>query len=305
MSPGERGVTTVTDRVAAKIARQAATEATLPAGGRVLRSAATTRGGRVEVTVELDLPVSAPPDTGRMVHLHDHLTSRTRHLTGLALAPAHLRIRTLRPLTPSPRPDTPKRQPVSDGRRWSSRRAVGTGVALAAALLSALTTWTVLHEHLPAGTAAPPWEQVRQWLTVSGGRSLLRPVAWAAAAAGAWLILLALTPGHRRLLSLACPRPVQAVISRRHAARLVRAALTEVPGLRVRTVRFTRRKLTVRTETAHGTPRDVRTATTTAIERTLRNLTLHRTPKVRLVLRPARDPHTASTRRPAREDEDA
>ncbi|MFE3581218.1 DUF6286 domain-containing Asp23/Gls24 family envelope stress response protein [Streptomyces vinaceus] len=304
MNPGDRGVTTVTDRVTAKIARQAAAEATLPAGGHVLKSAATTRGSRVDVTVEVDLPVSAPADTGRMVHIHDHLTSRTRHLTGLAIAPAHLRIRTLGPLTASPQPDIPHQLPVTIRRPWSSRRTAATGAATAVAVLSALTLWTVLHEHLP-GTAAPPWAQVRQWMTVSGGWSLLRPAAWASAAAGAWLILLALTPGHRRLLPLGCPRPVQAVISRRHAAHLVRAAVTEVPGLRVGKVRFTRRTVTVRAEAVYGTPHDIRTTATAAIERTLRSMTLHRTPKVRLVLRPTQDPPTASTRRTAQEDKDA
>ncbi|MFE2875128.1 DUF6286 domain-containing protein [Streptomyces roseus] len=297
-------MTTVTDRVTAKIARQAAAEATIPAGGHVLKSAATTRGSRVEVTVEVEVPVSALADTDRMVQLHDHLTSRTRHLTGLALAPAHLNIRRLGPLTPAPQADAPPLPTATASRPWSSRRAAATGAAIAVAVLSALALWTVLHEHLP-GTAAPPWEQVRQWMTVSGGRALLRPAAWAAAAAGAWLIVLALTPGHRRLLPLGCPRQVQAVISRRHAARLVRAAVTEVPGLRVRKVCFTRRKVTVRAETLYGTPRDIRTAATGAIERTLRSTTLHRTPNVRLVLRPAQDPHAASTRQPAREDEDA
>ncbi|MFI8360488.1 DUF6286 domain-containing Asp23/Gls24 family envelope stress response protein [Streptomyces sp. NPDC085612] len=303
MNPGDRGVTTVTDRVTAKIARQAAAEVTLPAGGHVLKSAATTRGSRVDVTVEVDLPVSAPADTGRMVHLHDHLTSRTRHLTGLPIAPAHLRIRTLGPVAPGPRPGTPQ-PPTAARRPWSPRRTAATGVAVVVAVASALTLWTALHEHLP-GAAPPPWEQARQWTAASGGRSLLRPAAWAAAAAGGWLILLALTPGRRRLLSLACPRPVRAVISRRHAARLVRAAVTEVPGLRVHAVRFTRRRVTVRTETVYGTPHDIRTATTAAIERTLRSMTLDRTPKARLVLRPAQDPHTAPTRRPTREDEDA
>lgn len=304
MNPAERGVTTVTDRVTAKIARQAASEAVLPAGGHVLRSAATTRGTRVEVTVEVDLPVSAPADTGRMVQLHDHLTSRTRCLTGLALGPAHLRIRRLGPVTPSSRPEITRQPTVTARRSWSSRRTATTGVAIAVAVLSALALWTVLHQHLP-GTAAPPWERVRRWVTASGGRSLLRPAAWAAAAAGAWLILLALAPGHRRLIPLSCPQAVRAVISRRHASRLVRAAVTEVPGLRVRALRFTRRTVTVRAETAYGAPPDIGHTTTAAIERTLQNMALHRTPKVRLVLRPVRDPHASSARRATQEDENA
>ncbi|MFH8259288.1 DUF6286 domain-containing Asp23/Gls24 family envelope stress response protein [Streptomyces roseolus] len=304
MNPVERGVTTLTDRVTAKIARQAAAEVAIPAGGHVLRSAATTRGRCAEVTVEVDLPLSAPADTDGMVRFREHLNRRTRYLTGLAIAPAHLRIRKLGPPAPNLRPDTEKQRPVTFGKPWSPRRAAATGVAVTVAVLSALALWTVLHKHLP-GIAASPWAQVRQWTTASGGRSLVRPAALAAAAAGGWLIFLALAPGHHRLLPLGCPRPAQAVISRRHAARLVRAAVAEVPGLRVRAVRFTTRTLTVRAEAAYGTLHDLRDTTTAAVGRTLRSMALGRVPKVRLVLRPARDPHTAFPRRPAREDEDA
>ncbi|RSS39007.1 hypothetical protein EF912_33565 [Streptomyces sp. WAC07061] len=303
MSAAQRGVTTVADRVTAKIARQAAAKAIIPAGGHVLRSAATTRGRCVDVTVEVDLPPSAPADTARMVHLRDHLTSRTRHLTGLAVAPAHLRIRELGPLTPSPRPDTAVRPSSITARRpWSPRPAAATGLALAVAVLSALTLWTVLH--LP-GSAAPPRGQVRHWLTEAGGRPLVRPAAGlAAAAAGGWLLFLALSPGHRRLLPLGCPPPARAVISRRQAARLVRAAVTEVPGLRIQAVGFAPRKVTVRAEAVYGTAHDIRSTTTAAIARTLRTMGLRQTPKVRLVLHPARDPHTTATR-PARRDGDA
>ncbi|GGY38484.1 DUF6286 domain-containing protein [Streptomyces omiyaensis] len=303
MNTAERGVTTVADRVTAKIARQAAAEATAKTGGHVLRSAATTRGRHVEVTVEVDLPPSAPADTGRMVHLRDHLTDRTRHLTGLAVTPARLRVRRLHPLAARPLPEA-EQQPATVGRLWSPRRAAATGTALAVGVLAALTLWSVLHQHLP-GIAAPPWEQVRQWASLSGCRSLARPAALAAAAAGAWLVLLAATPGHRRLLPLGCPRSARAVISRTHAARLIRAAVTEVPGLRVHSVHFTPRKVTVRAEAAYGTPHDVRGTTNTTIERTLRSMVLRHPPQVRLLLRPAQDPHTAPDRRPAQEDGNA
>ncbi|MFE6225935.1 MULTISPECIES: DUF6286 domain-containing protein [unclassified Streptomyces] len=321
MNPAERGVTTVADRVTAKIARQAAAEAAAPAGGHVLRSAAATRGRRAEVTVEVDLPLSAPADTGWMAHLHEHLTERTRQLTGLAVDTAHLRVRRLSPAIPSPTPhpdrnpepspslDPPpdsaeRRPPVPVGRPWSSRRAAATGAASAVAVVSALTVWTALHAHLP-GIAAPPWEGAGQWPAVPGGRTLRRPAAWAAVIAGGWLILLALTPGHRRLLPLRCPGPAQAVVSRRHAARLIRAAVAEVPGVRVRAVRCTLRRVTVRAEAAYGAPHDLRDAATGTIERAVRNLALGRTPTVRLVLRTADVPYPTPAGQPAREDADA
>lgn len=303
MNAAERGVTTVADRVSAKIARQAAAEATDLAGGRVLRSTAGTRGRCVEVTVEVDLPLPAASNTDQMIRLRDHLTRRTRSLTGLSIAPAHLRIRKLTAPTPCPRPAAQQPLPLTVSRPWSPRRAATIGLAVAVALLSALMLWTVLQQHLP-GTATPPWRQVRQWMTVSGGRPHVRLAAAVAAAAGGWLILLALSPGNRRLLPLRCPPPARAVISRTHAARLIRAAVTEVPGLRVHAVRFTPRKVTVRAEAAYGTPRDIRGHTLETIERTLRTVPLGHTPEVRLVLRDTHDPHTASTRPPARKDED-
>ncbi|WP_030748908.1 DUF6286 domain-containing protein [Streptomyces griseus] len=303
MNAAGRGVTTVADRVAAKIAGQAAAEATAKTGGHVLRSAATTRGRCVEVTVEVDLPLSAPADTDRMTHLRDHLTWRTRHLTGLAVTPARLRVRGLHPPTALPTPEA-ERQPATARRPWSPRRAAATGVVLAVGTLSALTLWTVLHQHLP-GIAEPPWGHARRWTAVSDGRPLVRPAAWAAAAAGGRLIFLALAPGRGRLLPLGCPRSAQAVISRAHAARLVRAALTEVSGLRVHAVRFTPRKVTVRAEAAHGSAHDIRRTTVLTVERSLRSMVLRRAPEVRLVLRPAGDPRTAPDRPPIREDGDA
>ncbi|MYT20781.1 hypothetical protein GTW69_10840, partial [Streptomyces sp. SID7760] len=92
MNAAQRGVTTVSDRVAAKIARQAADEAAIRGGGHVLRSTANRTGRSVEMIVEVDLPLGTPGDPARMAHFHGHVTERTRYLTGLEIAPVYVRV---------------------------------------------------------------------------------------------------------------------------------------------------------------------------------------------------------------------
>lgn len=223
MSAAERGVTIVTDRVTANIARQACSELSVPVGGHVLRSTASKAGRSVEVTVEVDLPISAPGNPGQMAHLHHHLTERTRYLTGLAIAPAFIRIRRLPPDPARPQAQPGKPAAFTAGRPWSQRRPAATCLALAVAALSVLSLWTVLQQHVP-GITAPPFKQAKELTQQFGNRSLVHPAAaLTAAAAGAWLIILGLPPGHRRLLALGCPPSVQARTTRTHAARLVRA----------------------------------------------------------------------------------
>ncbi|MGP3690956.1 DUF6286 domain-containing protein [Streptomyces sp. IBSNAI002] len=304
MSAAERGVTIVADRVAAKIARQAAAEVTVPVGGRVLRSTASRTGRSVEVTVEVEVPLPTPGSPGQMAHLRHHLTERTRHLTGLAIAPAGIRVRKLTHDPTCPKPEAGERAPSTARRPWSQRRPAATALAATVAALSVLLLWAVLQQHFP-GIAAPPVKQVKELTQQFANRSLVRPVAVVAAAAGAWLIFLALTPGHRRMLALGCPPQARAQTTRTHAARLVRAAIADVPGLRVRRVRFTPRKVTVRAEATFGTLLDLRNATTEAIARTLETLALARPPKVRLALHDTRNTHAAATGRPAQECADA
>ncbi|MFF0215993.1 DUF6286 domain-containing protein [Streptomyces vinaceus] len=307
MSASQRGVTTVADRATAKIARQAAAEAAVPLGGHVLRTTATTNGRSVEVAVELDLPLQAPGDAGRMAHLHDHLAERTRYLTGLAIAPAHIRVRKLTTDVVRTRPKAGEPSPRTARRPWSARRPAAAALGVAMAALSVLVLWTVLQQNVPAIPPAP-WRQVKERWHESGSRSFVRPAAaLTAAAAGGWLILLALTPGHRRALALGCPPslPVRARITRTHAARLVRAAIAEVPGLRVRSVRFRPRKVTVRADVAFGATQDLREATADAVSRTLESMSLARRPRVRVVLSDRREGRVVGVERPSQEGADA
>ncbi|MFE3379404.1 DUF6286 domain-containing protein [Streptomyces anulatus] len=303
MSASERGATTIADRATAKIARQAAAEATAAIGGHVARSAASTAGRSAAVTVRVDLPLSAPADTDLMGRLHDHLTSRTGLLTGLAITPARIRIRRLTPGAPTSRPREGQLTPVGARRPWSGRRLPAIGVAAAVAALSVLLLWAVLQQHVP-GISTPPW-QVMPGTEGARLRPLMYPAVVLAALTGGWLIVLALTPGHRSLLALGCPAPVRAVTTRTHAARLMRACVSDIPGLRVRAVRFTRRQVTVRAEAAFGSPQELREQTIESIERALRSMALERKPRVRVALRDIRDPRTDAVRCLAQGDADA
>ncbi|MFF2776050.1 DUF6286 domain-containing protein [Streptomyces sp. NPDC058052] len=280
----------MTDRAAGRIARQAAAEATAPLGGRVLGGSASRVGRSVEVTVEVDLPLSAPVDVGRMVRVRSHVVDRTRHLTGESVAPAHIRIRALgidRPHPPTPpRPMEPA--PAGVGRPWSRRRLATACLALASTVLCGLLVWTALSSYVP-GTAAPVWPRVESLVRGAGSSAVVRHGAVPVAAwAGGWLVLLAVTPGDRRALALGGASPARARTTRKNAARLVRGSLVDVPGLRVRSVRFTPRRVTVRGVSAFGSPEDVRSTALGAVAAAVASLPLRRTPAVRLVLREAR-----------------
>ncbi|MEV6353083.1 DUF6286 domain-containing protein [Streptomyces hydrogenans] len=287
-----RGVTTVADRVTARIARQAAAEATAPLGGQVLRGSASRTGRSVAVTVEVGLPLSAPADPDRMLRLRSHLVDRTGHLTGVTVTHAHIRIRALGvdpPSTrPSPRDAVPA--PVTARGAWSRRRPAVACLALAVTALCGLLLWTVLSWYLP-GTAESPWPRVEKLVRGTDASSFVRRGAVPAAAlAGGWLLLLSLTPGHRRAPALGHTPPTHARMTRGSAARLVRGALDEVPGLRLRGVHFTPRRVTVRAETTSGAPEGVRAAATAAVAASVASLPLGRTPSVRLVLKDTRNP---------------
>ncbi|MFB7940010.1 DUF6286 domain-containing protein [Streptomyces sp. NPDC056049] len=286
MSGPRRGVTTVADRVTARIARQAAAEATAPLGGQVLSSSACRTGRSVEVTVEVDLPLSAPADVDRMARLRSDLVHRTGQLTGQAIAPARIRIRALGvdpPLAqPPPRDGAPS--PATVRGSWSRRRPATACLALALTAASGLLLWTALSWHFPA-VGAPPWPRVENLVRRVTDPSAVRH--WgvpAAAMAGAWLILLAATPGRSRGLPLGCASPARARTTRTSAARLVRGALADVPGLRVRRVRFTPRRVTVRAEAVFGSPEELRGRAVGVVTATVASLPLARGPAVRVVL---------------------
>ncbi|MEU2657282.1 DUF6286 domain-containing protein [Streptomyces sp. NPDC007325] len=288
-------MTTVADRAVARIARQAAVEATTRLGGEVLRSTASRTGRSDAVTVEVGLPISALAEAGREFPLQLHVARRTRHLTGMDTLSARVRIRELTAAPPVARPQAAERPARFAARgAWSRRRLVTTWLAVATTGVGVVLLWAGLDRHVPGLTAPFPWH-VAHAAWGSAGRSAVRHGAVIAGALlGGWLLLLAVTPGRRGTLTLGCVPPARARITRTGAARLVRAALGGVPGLRVRGVRCGPRRVTVRAESVFGEPEEVRGTALGVVEATVGRMSLGRTPSVRLVLKDARNPCAAT-----------
>ncbi|MFE3559224.1 DUF6286 domain-containing protein [Streptomyces sp. NPDC059193] len=272
-------MTTVADRVAAKIARQAATEVIAPGEGLVLRSTASQASKAVDTAVDVRLPLTGTVDS-QALRLQDHVEARVRHLTGLAATPPTIRVRQLAAVAPRTMSGAAAVSDSSVRRTWSERRLTTAVLAAALTVVSYLLLW---HAVELRGTPSPPWQPPDAALSAAGQRGMWC-VAAAAAVMGGWMVLLALTPGHHRLLTLRCGPAARAVMSRMCAARLVQAALADVPGLRVRTVRFAPRRVSVRAELAFGEPEGTRQAAIVAISGAIDGLALSRTPRVKLTL---------------------
>ncbi|MFD4245710.1 DUF6286 domain-containing protein [Streptomyces sp. NPDC058525] len=280
MRAAERGVTTVADRVAVKIARQAATEA-LTDGGRVLRGTASQAGPGFDIAVEVALPLS--PDVGsQAVSIQEHVGIRSAHLTGRKVAAPLIRVRQLTAAAPGPGPQPPAVAGEQAPRTWSQRRLSAGCLAVTITASSCLLLWNALAPHLlvEAGSLSPYEALVR----FARRHSRIGGWAGATAALGMWLVILALTPGHRRLLTLRTPAPVRAGLSRSGAAHLVGAALADVPGLRVRSVRCTARTVHVRSELTFGEAEPARETATLAISHAIEAMALRRNPRIRLDL---------------------
>ncbi|MEU8777098.1 DUF6286 domain-containing protein [Streptomyces sp. NPDC048606] len=102
-------MTTVADRVAAKIARQAAAESLTGGDGRVLRGTAhgaatgpaSTRNRGFEVAVDLALPLTEAVDA-RAGRVQEHVRARTEHLTGRQVGVPLVRVKRLAPAQAAP-----------------------------------------------------------------------------------------------------------------------------------------------------------------------------------------------------------
>ncbi len=289
MTARRRVTVTVTDRVVRKIAEQAAREAVVGHGGAVTGGSATVRGQSARVSVDIAPAYrGSAGETARAVQ--EHMAARTAHLTGMSVPVARIRIRALTTTAAA------RQAPVdSEGetapaaapaRRWSVRRLPVAGVAVLVLACAGPLLWTKAATQL-FGAEAAPWSGPPPGWIVGQGPAGLPP--WAAAvlaAAGLWMITLALTPGHRRDLALAAPGPgVRAVISRRSAGRLVHDALTaRVPGISGVRVRVHRKRLHVRAELAYeGQPKtELREQLGQAVTAAARDLGPATVPRVRI-----------------------
>ncbi|GAA2602712.1 MULTISPECIES: DUF6286 domain-containing protein [Streptomyces] len=176
------------------------------------------------------------------------------------------------------------------GRFWSARRVPAGIVALLLLLLAGVFLYDIVA--VRAGRSALGWRRdlARQlaerpvddtWVLVGAG---------VAAALGLWLLLLALTPGLRRVLPMRRTHPdVRAGLHRDAAATALRDRAMEVSGVRSARVRMRRRKVRVRARSHFRDMDDVRADLDGVLDDAVRGLGLARPPAVSLrVARPGR-----------------
>ncbi|MFJ7206634.1 DUF6286 domain-containing Asp23/Gls24 family envelope stress response protein [Streptomyces sp. NPDC098789] len=313
-APAARGTTTIADKAVRKIAERAAREA-LPAPPAVTpQGAATVHRRGATVALRLSLPYPAPlAHTARRVQ--QHVAERTRHMTGLDVAPPRLAVTRLSTPTDAPAPIAPRVPATAPkgartGRRWwSPRRAPLTAVLLLGAAACAAVTVDVVRvraTHHPAAWRADAVE----WLVTrhGAGDAKVTVGALTAVALGAWLLALALTPGRRRLLTLAPPGPrVALAMDRSTLAALVTDAVSALDGIDSVRVRSGRRRLTVRARLAFGDRGDALQRVTAATERTVARCGLRRPPRRRVAVVPEptweRPPAPATVDAPDRQED--
>ncbi|MFC9466790.1 DUF6286 domain-containing protein [Streptomyces coelicoflavus] len=195
---------------------------------------------------------------------------------------------------PAPRerePDVPDASGTGRaGRFWSARRLPAGLVALLLLLLAGAFLYDVVA--VRAGRSALGWRRdlARQlaerpvddtWVLVGAG---------VAAALGLWLLVLALTPGLRRVLPMRRTHPdVRAGLHRDAAATVLRDRAMEVSGVQAARVRLRRRRARVRALSHFRELDDVRTDLDGVLDDAVRGLGLARPPAVSLrVKRPGR-----------------
>lgn len=306
-APGERGTTTVADRAVRRIAQRAAREA-LPAGrAEVTSGSATVHGRRAEVSLDVTLPYPVPLRSSG-ARLQQHVTDRTTELTGLDVSPAAIRVTTLAPSSRGARESKDPRESealgadveghaLSPGRRpsrrrpWAQRRVPVAVLTLVAASGCGLLLYDVVAVHA-LGRPPAPWRTglLDRLSTYGPGDTAVVVTGAASALFGAVLLLLALTPGHRRRLPLTSSEPgVRAVLDRRSAALLVRDAVAAVPGVSETRVRSARGRIVARARLSFGDRATARRAVREAAAAALAGCGLGRPPRLRTRVRPG--PH--------------
>ncbi|NNN29676.1 Asp23/Gls24 family envelope stress response protein [Streptomyces sp. S3(2020)] len=294
---GERGTTTVADKVVRKIAERAATEALPLQSARAGKATAVVRGRRADVSVSVALPYPTPlPAAVR--GLQDHVGDRTRRLTGMDIRAVRVGVTALipRPAALAPAPGrsaaaesavelAPSRTPL---RWWSPRRLPMALLTLAAAVACGALAFDVVQVHLAHRPAASWRTDALHWLSRHDpGDPAVAFGATGLAALGLLLIVVAVTPGHRRLLTLTSSAPrLRAAMDRTAVAALVRHAVAGTQGISEVKVRVRRRSVTVRARLAFGDRAGAQHQVECAARRTLDSCGLRRGPRLRTRVRP-------------------
>ncbi|MFF8946277.1 DUF6286 domain-containing protein [Streptomyces sp. NPDC014864] len=187
-------------------------------------------------------------------------------------------------------------EPVLDGqdgggrRFWSARRIPAAVVAALLLIVAAAFLYDIaaVRAHRPAmrwrrelarQLAARPLDDT--WVLVGAG---------VAAGLGLWLIVLALTPGLRRLLPMRRTHPdVRAGLHREAAALVLRDRAMEISGVQSVRVRLHRRRADVRAVAHFRELDDVRADLDTVLTEAVTGLGLARPPALKVhVVRPGR-----------------
>ncbi|MEW2555988.1 DUF6286 domain-containing protein [Streptomyces zhihengii] len=293
-----RGTTTVADRVVRRIALRAASEALPGPGAGGVGGSAAVHGRRAGIALRIAAPYPATlSDTARRVR--GHVADRTGELTGLDVAPVRLSITRLAVPAALPAPAAASLAEAPGGARgghggraprrwWSARRAPVAVLSLLAAVCCAAVTADVIHVRA-TGAPAGVWRaRSADWLSVHGpGDAQVTAGAVALAAAGLWLVLLALAPGRRRQLPLAAASPGwNAAVDRSTVAALLRDAVGDVPGIGAVRVRARRGRVVVTARLAFGDRAEAVRQAASAARRTIADCGLRRTPRLRVRVLP-------------------
>ncbi|GGQ41910.1 DUF6286 domain-containing protein [Streptomyces mutabilis] len=188
---------------------------------------------------------------------------------------------------PRPGPDTAG---GAAGRFWSARRVPAGIVALLVLLLAGAFLYDIAAVRTGRSALGPRRELARllaerplddTWVLVGAG---------VAAALGFWSLVLALTPGLRKVLPMRRTLPdVRAGLHRDAAATVLRDRAMEVAGVQSARVRMRRRKARVRALSHFRELDDVRTDLDGVLDDAVRGLGLARPPAVSVrVARPGR-----------------
>ncbi|MHB9757295.1 DUF6286 domain-containing protein [Streptomyces sp. BYX5S] len=187
-----------------------------------------------------------------------------------------------KPLGPG---DSGSRTPL---RWWSPRRLPAALLALAAATVCGALAVDLVRVHWADRTAASWRTGTVHWLERHGPDAPLVGIAAAALAVlGVLMIVLAVSPGRRGLLTVVSPAaPLRAAMDRPAIALVVRDAVGDVAGIDTVRVRVRRRRVVVRAQLAFGDRAVARAAVGAAARGVLDDCRLRRAPGLRVKVRP-------------------
>ncbi|MFE7211739.1 DUF6286 domain-containing protein [Streptomyces sp. NPDC057611] len=193
-------------------------------------------------------------------------------------------------------PDTDGSLPVQEGadgrggRFWSVRRVPAGIVALLLLIVAGAFLYDIAAVRV--GRPALRWrrELARQLAQRPPDDTWVLAGAGVAAVLGLWLIVLAATPGLRRLLPMRRTHPdVRAGLHREAAALVLRDRAMEIAGVRSVRVRLRRRRADVRVVSHFRALEEVRADLDTVLAEAVRGLGLIRPPALSVrVARPGR-----------------